>query len=170
MVNVFELFGRWNVWSKNNNDNNNSQTYIANSMSQDFRGASLGAVHGARWSTTWWRQLWPANHSRRLYTIIPTTIITQPEGWYSFRRITEGSRLSRPRHYRQGCCGPCPKTTVHNECGLSVCSGEVWTLDTLMSMCKRTKPAPLTTLKRWRTTRCRNACSPCSEWIRHSSD
>ena len=32
----------------------------------------------------------------------PFVIITQPESWYSFYRLSEGGRLSRPRHCRKG--------------------------------------------------------------------
>jgi len=42
---------------------------------------------------------------------IPIVIITQPVGWYSFYRPTEGGRLSRPRHCSKG-AQPVPKVYI----------------------------------------------------------
>ena len=44
---------------------------------------------------------------------IATVIITQPVGWCSFSRPTEGGRLSRPRQCSKG-AQPVPKGDEHN--------------------------------------------------------
>ena len=56
---------------------------------------------------------------------IAIVIITQPVGWYSFYRPTEGGRMSRPRHCSRG-VQPVPKAVYcsgcrdkHNEPGSS---------------------------------------------------
>jgi len=46
---------------------------------------------------------------------IAIVIITQPVGWYSFYRPTEGGRLSRPRHCSRG-AQPVPKAAYRSGC------------------------------------------------------
>jgi len=81
----------------------------------------MNADSALRWLPTLWpsQPTWTASPPERNFSYRPHPpspfIITQPEGWYSFYRPTEGGRLSRHRHCSKG-VQPVPKAVYRSGC------------------------------------------------------
>ena len=73
------------------------------------------------------QQTWAVNPPvccHHLYPLAPFIIITQPEGWYSFYRPTEGRRLSWPRWLVYLLMFPLSVLCVHACCSIVTWWGE----------------------------------------------
>ena len=82
--------------------------------------SSPGSFDECRLSAGWPPTLRPSQSTWAVSQLPSTSaiaifIITQPISWYSFHRLTEGKRLSRPRHCSKD-AQPVPKAVYRSGC------------------------------------------------------
>ena len=112
-------------FNNNNNNNNNNNDNVYGVFTITHWESSPGSFDECRLSAGWpptlrpsqptWAASSPINGCYYPHPPSPFAIIIQPESWYPFYRLTEGGRLSRPRHCRKG-AQPVPKAVHRSGC------------------------------------------------------